>query len=188
MKKLALIAAIGLASSLSHAASFTFTGLSGISGNSYSATNGGITVTVAAASGNLGYFSADGFGVKDGFFDGQAMGDGESLIVSFSEAVTIDSLRLRQWELADRVQLVSAGGNLTLDAETAPFDSNETFSLASLGAISSFTLTGDTFGTQALLAALNDVQQVQEVPVPAAAWLFGSALVGLAGLRRRKAA
>jgi hypothetical protein len=28
--------------------------------------------------------------------------------------------------------------------------------------------------------------QTSAVPVPAAAWLFGSALIGMAGLRRRK--
>jgi hypothetical protein len=32
------------------------------------------------------------------------------------------------------------------------------------------------------------VAGVNEVPIPAAAWLFGSALLGLAGLRRRKTA
>ena len=30
------------------------------------------------------------------------------------------------------------------------------------------------------------VADINEVPLPAAAWLFGSALFGLAGLRRRK--
>lgn len=30
------------------------------------------------------------------------------------------------------------------------------------------------------------VSDVQEVPVPAAAWLFGSAMLGLAGVKRRK--
>ena len=32
------------------------------------------------------------------------------------------------------------------------------------------------------------VAGINEVPLPAAAWLFGSALLGLAGLRRRKIA
>lgn len=38
------------------------------------------------------------------------------------------------------------------------------------------------------MAALSDIGwQVSEVPVPAAAWLFGSALLGLVGLRRQSA-
>ena len=32
------------------------------------------------------------------------------------------------------------------------------------------------------------VAGINEVPIPAAAWLFGSALLGMAGLRRRKMA
>lgn len=35
-------------------------------------------------------------------------------------------------------------------------------------------------------SSANNVAYASEVPVPAAAWLFGSALVGLAGLRRKK--
>jgi hypothetical protein len=184
MKKQLLGIALGVAlAPFASAANFTFTGLGSVPSGGYTTTNGGITVTVTAASGGLGYYNLDGIGVKDGFFDLPAMGDNQTLNVNFSTDVTIGSLRMRQWEGPDKVQLASAGGNLTLDAETAPFDTNETFDLSSLGPISSFTLTGDSFGTQTLLAALNDVQ---EVPLPAAAWLFGSAVLGLGGVARRK--
>lgn len=44
--------------------------------------------------------------------------------------------------------------------------------------------------TAAAHAILGDFafQAVQPIPIPAAAWLFGSALLGLAGMRRRRAA
>jgi hypothetical protein len=41
---------------------------------------------------------------------------------------------------------------------------------------------GETTGPNLYVAGIN------EVPIPAAAWLFGSALLGLTGLRRRKSA
>ncbi len=47
------------------------------------------------------------------------------------------------------------------------------------------TITGDSFATVTFLAGFGEVSP-SEVPVPAAAWLFGSALVSLAGLGRKR--
>ena len=44
------------------------------------------------------------------------------------------------------------------------------------------------FGQKGRTTANLYVAGINEVPIPAAAWLFGSALLGLAGLRRRKIA
>ena len=51
------------------------------------------------------------------------------------------------------------------------------------------TGTGGVFADAgALGTAFGEFTVVGEVPVPAAAWLFGSALLGLAGIKRRKLA
>lgn len=189
MKKLLLgIAAGALLAPLANAANFDFTG-KGSAAAAANQTVGGITVTVTQEMGGnfgLGYLNLDGLGVKrtsgccGGILDG--IQNNQTIKVSFSGLVNFGSITFRQWEGPDKIQLVSAGGNLTLDAETSA-GSAETFDLSSLGAIDSFTLTGDSIGTVAFLAGLNDVQ---EVPLPAAAWLFGSAVLGLGGMARRK--
>jgi hypothetical protein len=184
-KSLGAILLSAAISPLAQAASFDFTGLGGVPSGGYSTTVDGIGVTVSAPNEGLGYFNLDGIGVKTGFFNLRGIQQGETLQVSFSQEVTIGSLTFRQWEGPDRVQLSSAGGNLDLNADTAAFNSSETFGLATLGGINSFTLKGDSALTVAFLAGLNDVQ-VSQVPLPAAVWLFGSAVLGLAGVARRR--
>ena len=61
------------------------------------------------------------------------------------------------------------------------YGSNELFFQFSTP-ITGFTLTGLTNG---LSNYRTYTDGISEVPVPAAAWLFGSALLGLMGLRRR---
>ena len=41
--------------------------------------------------------------------------------------------------------------------------------------------------TDATATSFDNIALTSEVPVPAAAWLFGSALLGLVGVKRRKA-
>lgn len=61
-------------------------------------------------------------------------------------------------------------------AESEKYKGNDEYQIRKLGA---WNVQGNQLTFTAEVA-------VNEVPVPAAAWLFGSALVGLAGLRRRK--
>ncbi|MFK8068985.1 MAG: LamG-like jellyroll fold domain-containing protein [Gammaproteobacteria bacterium] len=51
-----------------------------------------------------------------------------------------------------------------------------------------YTFTGDIDDVQLYNSALsaNDIQNLSAVPVPAAVWLFGSALIGLLGIRRKR--
>jgi hypothetical protein len=187
MKHILTIATLTLASSLTSAATFNFTGLGSVPGSGYSNTVDGITVTITAPGENLGYLNADGIGVKRNCCDLSGLQNNEDLLVSFSEEVTIGSLTFRQWEGPDRVQLNSAGGNLDLNDDTSAFGSSESFDLSALTGITSFTLEGNSFATVTLLASLGNVQaSASAVPVPAAAWLFGSALIGLVGVGRRK--
>jgi len=46
---------------------------------------------------------------------------------------------------------------------------------------------GDDFNSSFSTSAYNGIADVAPVPVPAAAWLFGSGLLGLVGIARRKA-
>ena len=66
--------------------------------------------------------------------------------------------------------------NLTLAS------SNNLFALGGF----SDTLTGSQLLFQSSSAAPNARLDLQPVPVPAAAWLFGSAVLGMAGVNRRK--
>ena len=170
-------------SQLASAASFDFTGLGTVPTNGYSATDDGITVTVTAPGEDLWNYNLDGLGVSTGFFNLGGLQNGETLLVSFSEEVTLGSLDMRQWEGPDDVLFNSAGGNLNFNSDSCAFCTTETFDLTSITGITSFTLTGNSFLTVTFLSALNDVQ-VTAVPVPAAAWLFISALGGLTGVRR----
>jgi hypothetical protein len=55
--------------------------------------------------------------------------------------------------------------------------------------ISNLTILGTSefFSTTALLSPVLDVGTISSVPVPAAIWLFGSGLLGLIGIARKKA-
>lgn len=182
-KKVILGACALVFSQMASAASFDFTGLGTVPTSGYSATDGGITVTVTAPGEDLWNYTLDGLGVSTGFFNLGGLQNGETLLVSFSEEVTLGSLDMRQWEGPDAVNLNSAGGNISFTTDSCAFCTTETFDLTSLTGLTSFTLTGDSFLTVAFLSALDNVQ-VTAVPVPAAAWLFMSALGGLTGVRR----
>ena len=49
-----------------------------------------------------------------------------------------------------------------------------------------FNISFDVVGDHKSIDAIGVVTNASTVPVPAAAWLFGSALLGLAGLRKKK--
>lgn len=54
--------------------------------------------------------------------------------------------------------------------------------------VQAWTLQTPSLGTSVFTPLLTDVTPTPEVPVPAAAWLFGSGLLGLAGAARRRGA
>ena len=86
--------------------------------------------------------------------------------------------------------LGSVCGNATVGDSAAFAIDAGTFAVANQGALVTFDST-DVRGTA--VGNVNTVNSytltqapVSEVPVPAAAWLFGSALVGLAGIGRKR--
>jgi hypothetical protein len=85
--------------------------------------------------------------------------------------LTVDATALVEYWVAQG----STGDGLVLSQEAYPVVRNASNQLAAV-------LLGDHEG------AFGAYIEVQEVPVPAAAWLFGSALLGLGGVSRRRKA
>lgn len=174
------------------ATSFDFTGNGAANNTSMLSTtsaDGLITAELTSPDGNLGAYSLDGIGVKTGFFNLPGLQNGETLRVDFDQTVNIGLITLRQWEGPDEVVLgYGAGLSITLDSDSCAFCSAESFAINLVG-LDYITLTGNSGLTVALLAGFDNVTlTTTEVPVPAAAWLFGSALVSLAGIGRKRKA
>lgn len=112
----------------------------------------------------------------------------ETLKLVFDTKVTISETIFRNGEHNPTFG-ANATFNLVIDRGLA----TESASLYSLEHIFLPDLTGTTFEFLNLNTADNDdhrfyisVMDVTAVPVPAAAWLFASGLIGLAGIARRK--
>lgn len=170
------------------AATFDFGSLGSVPSTGYSTSADGISVNITTPEGNkLGYYSFSSLGYGIGhkgcvfFVCSNGIQQNESLIITFSEAVTVTGLTLAAWDAPDKALVTDNNGNtLTLDDD---FTSQvHTFDLSSLGAITSFSLKDTSFTGLFTLRGL----EVSAVPVPAAAWLFGSAVLGLVGVRRKR--
>jgi hypothetical protein len=128
--------------------------------------------------------------------------ENETMTVSFDQEITLDNVWLRQWEnnflgFGDEVNLSYSGGSS--GTGTLNFDLSDQTSglLDRFGAggisLTQFTLTPEQDGTNGAGATvrtavyLHSVDfEVSQVPLPAAVWLFGSALFGLVGVSRRR--
>ena len=88
--------------------------------------------------------------------------------------------------------LGSVCGNTTVGDSAAFVIDPGTFTVANQGALVGFDVTdsrGTVAGNVTTVSSYTLTQAApSEVPVPAAAWLFGSALVGLAGIGRKRKA
>ncbi len=110
--------------------------------------------------------------------------DDESLVLRFDRAVTIESIRFRNGGHGKRFKS-DADFWLRIDGGT-----DSTYALTHL-------FDTPLTGTEFVFSNLNgsnknkyvfyiESMEVQAVPVPAAVWLFGSGLLGLAGVARRR--
>ena len=79
-----------------------------------------------------------------------------------------------------RVSMNSSGNTTNCPATPSPSDSD--FSISNNARI----CTADFYGTVGTFPYTATLVSISEVPLPAAAWLFGSALIGLIGIRRKK--
>ena len=186
--KLLRIAFVPLALSLGQAATaatFSYSGLGSVSSTGYSSTVGGITATVTASGNKLGYYAlAPGLGNTGcyAFVCTPGVQNTESVTVSFSKSVTVSSLKINAWDSADTINVSASNGSTYTLSNGSLISSIGDFDLSGLGGLTSLTLTGASLTT---LFSLNGLT-VSSVPVPAAAWLFGSGLLGLSGFARRR--
>ena len=195
---------------------FTCYGANGCTEASYayptfSKTVGGITVTVLPGSAGDGtprvWQDSKGLGVSDADFRGEldfnynSVHQGEWLEFQFNQQVTIGTLGLEDWvDNSDRTQVSFGGGTagagsfIIGPAEGTAIDGIDVFNLAISGSISWMRITPQTntgsgetdFYVQRLGNVNAFTPPPPAVPVPAAAWLMGSALVGLSSVARRR--
>lgn len=84
------------------------------------------------------------------------------------------------------------GGNTTAGLQLLGGAGGSSFTVAQPGTLAELGLSGAAgaatlLGLPAGIYLAGDLAFVNEVPVPAAAWLFGSGLLGLTGIARRRA-
>ena len=168
-----------------------------IAGNQWQYTQDGIQAVVTSAGGNITYNNSfDAIGVS-GLFS--SLNLTESLSVSFDQPVTISKLYFKSWQdpqlfgtiVIDQVVFNGGGTSLTLTDSGQSF-----FDLLDIGALSSFelpdiALNSFSLNPNSLLTGVylwGVLVEAAEIPLPAAAWLFGSGLMGLLVMRRRQLA
>lgn len=180
MKKTTLLAcATALtASSLAGAANFDFNKFGGGYSDSLDFVEDGIGINVTALGGSKVSWTSEGLGRGTNGFN-YKMANGEGLSFTFTEAVDIGTMDV----------IGASSGNISWTAasgETGVF-SNATDD-ADVGLINITSLSLISNGNYITLMGINDVfaTSVSEVPVPGAAWLFGSALLGLAGVAKKR--
>lgn len=163
-----------------------------LSGDHWRYTLDDLVINISSTGGSISYSNYfEGLGVS-GLFP--SLNLSESLSISFSAPVTVTKLYFKSWQdpqlfstiIVDQV-LFSGGGQaitLTNSGQTLLEMLNPSTLIAfDLGEITldSFTVTPNSLLTGVYLWGI----ETAEIPLPAAAWLFGSGLLGLVFARRR---
>lgn len=183
MKQLQLFIAACAAASISlssHAANFDFSQAFGGYHKYLEFTEDDIDLRVDPVSG--GKVSQNYFGLGRGsWFGNAALSKKEKLTFSFDQTVDLGSIVLNAWGRT-KISWTYADGSTGKMKANARWGGLET--QLNLSGITSLTVAGKKGWI--MVGGFNDVFATSEVPVPAAAWLFGSALLGLGGACRRR--
>lgn len=192
MKKILFTACLVLGCANSAvAATFTFDdGNQGVSPR----TSDGLTVSFAAPGANRQarfanstFANRRGIGVRTGInIVSDTIDPGETLRVNFDTTVAGDTLTMTRWNSDEAVTITTnKGKSLQYNIDANGSGPKEVIDISSLGNFLALNITGDGTTTT---TALHKISNVSAVPLPAAAWLFGSGILGLVGLARRKKA
>lgn len=150
----------------------------------------GITLTVTSTAGSVNN-SSSGLGVKrssleSGDMNSDLINEGkDTLVFTFSKAVKLNSFSMSAWQNGSSLDQADLKYN---GVTTRLPNSGPNFTFTPADYVTSFSLTAKGGGTAFRVKTVGVTAQpvAPTVPVPAAAWLMGSGLVGLAGLARRK--
>jgi len=152
--------------------------------SSFNFSSSGLNLTISAS--NLVAYRYDGIGVSStnieaGEFNSYAGHNGvESLTFTFDQSIQLNSISFYLFDNnIDQVLMTYGSNSLTINK-----NSDAVFSTPLT--LNSFTLTAQGLGTSTRISGLS--VDTSAVPVPAAAWLMGSGLLGLAGMARRRRA
>ena len=193
---LASVAALTLAASGAHAATFNFyqsktlSNLLDTNSASINVTSGGIGLNlspVSTVSGAKVSQRWDGIGVTAGLLDTGDLNDGNTLLLTFNQTVSLGSLGLSSWDKgifgvgADKVSITTGGQTFNLTAG-ATSNSVTAFSLASLNLTGSSFLIKAEGSSSFRLANLN----VTAVPEAGTSAMLGLGLLGVALAARRQ--
>jgi hypothetical protein len=139
----------------------------------------GLLSGVATAADNTVGANRKGLGVV-GLDGRRALGSGETLRIDFDQTINLGELHLTRFGRRDSVLVSWENGSLLVDDGSTAADEFRQLNLQSIDWI---TLTGQGNRKQFFVAGLNNVSAV---PLPAAGWLFASAIGLMASLRRLK--
>ncbi|CAH0990015.1 hypothetical protein SIN8267_00097 [Sinobacterium norvegicum] len=185
MKKTTLLvcAAAMTASSLAGAASFDFVKGSGGYHDSlnFVASDGVLGVNVTPVNGSKVSWTTQGLGRGTNGFN-YLMAGGEGLTFNFTSAVDIGQVNMESYG-SSNVSWTDANG-LTGSIGSVQGKTGGQLNTITLSNITSMTFTANN--NYSMIAGFDDVFATSQVPVPAAAWLFGSALIGLAGIAKKR--
>lgn len=157
----------------------------GVSGCAFDGGTNSVTVSSSQGTVTQGLF---GLGVDSGTLDDWALDNNwpganpEALTFSFTHAVILDSIDLGLFD-----NIFDSGKSFyTLDGGSA-VTITDSITLVGLE-FSDLVISTNTRGflESGTSFRVNQLQVSSVVPVPAAVWLFGSALLGLVGIKRKK--
>jgi hypothetical protein len=164
-------------------------------------TSNGIGVTITPVSTSAGAKVAyrwDGIGVYTGGLDAPELNSsllhtpGDALLLSFSQAVTLDKIALSQWEnglfgALDKATITTGGQTYALSNS---LNDNgllvKTFALGALIPAGQFFLLQATGDVSAFRLAGLNVTAVAAVPEASTVAMFGLGLLGVAAMARRR--